>query len=243
MMRKLSLFIISIFLFAGCANNTEKINKSVVLDEKPKHQIEKEVKQPIRNAKGSLYSNQGGSLFADKKDLQIGDIVFINISEAAEASTYSDKVMENNLAGTDRNYKGGSITTTADTPSFLNSAANKINGILGISASLPRLDRDVDFETSSTAQDSFQYDISAVVSKLYQNGNYFIEGSKEVAINGQKQTLRLSGVLSPHDIENNNQVDADKLANLKVVYSKNGDEQEFMEKPWGTKLIDSIWPF
>jgi len=240
---KISLLVVSIFIFIGCASDTEKINKSVVLDEKPKYQVEKTIKQPIQTSKGSLYSNQGGSLFADKKDLQIGDIVFINISEAAEASTYSDKVMENNLVGTDRNYQGGGITTTADTPGFLASAATKLNGILGISASLPRLDRDVDFETSSTAQDSFQYDISAVVSKLYQNGNYFIEGSKEVAINGQKQTLKLSGVLNPHDIKNNNQVDADKLANLKVVYSKNGDEIDFMEKPWGTKIIDAIWPF
>ncbi|MGB3750710.1 MAG: flagellar basal body L-ring protein FlgH [Arcobacteraceae bacterium] len=243
MMHKLSLFIASIFVFIGCANNTEKINKSVIIDEKPKYQVEKVVKVPVQNAKGSLFSNQGGSLFADKRNLQIGDIVFIIIKEGATATTFSEKIMENNLANNDRNYKGGAITTTDDTPSFLTSAADKLNGILGISAALPRLDRDVDFTSESTALDNLDYDISAVVSQLYQNGNYFIEGTKEVAINGQKQTLKLSGVLRPYDIDNNNQVNADKLANLKVVYSKNGDEMDFMEKPWGTKLIDTIWPF
>lgn len=240
---KLSLFIISIIVFIGCASDTEKINKSVVLDEKPKYQVEKVVKPPVRNAKGSLFSNQGGSLFADKKNLQIGDIVFIIIKEGATATTFSEKIMENNLANKDRNYQGGGITTTDDTPGFLNTAAEKLNGILGISAALPRLDRDVDFTSESTALDNLDYDISAVVSQLYQNGNYFIEGTKEVAINGQKQTLKLSGVLRPHDIDINNQVNADKLANLKVIYSKNGDEMDFMEKPWGTKIIDVIWPF
>ena len=33
------------------------------------------------------------------------------------------------------------------------------------------------------------------------------------------------------------------MANLKIFYEQNGEEIDAVKKPWGTKVIESIWPF
>ena len=42
--------------------------------------------------------------------------------------------------------------------------------------------------------------ISAIIEETYQNGNYYIKGSKEMLIEGQKQKIIVSGVIRPYDI-------------------------------------------
>ena len=67
--------------------------------------------------------------------------------------------------------------------------------------------------------------------------------SKEMLINGQKQNIKISGVIRPYDISPDNTVNSNQLANLKILYIKDGEENDALEKPWGTKIIESIWPF
>jgi len=247
MMYKLLYFIIFAVIFSGCANSVEKVNKTVKLDQFPKHQVPKEIEPLKKNAKGSLFSNRSNSLFSDRKNLQIGDIVFVSIEEGPdEASTESKKETKLNDEGSTRT--GGSLNNVPETSfpiigSLIKNSASALNKVLGMGYSLPKRTGTFKAEATSEVNDLFIYSISAVVTQLFQNGNMLVQGNKEVVVNGQKQTLRLSGVLSPYDLESNNIVSSEKLANLKVVYYKNGDEQDYMEKPWGTKMIETISPF
>jgi flagellar L-ring protein precursor FlgH len=63
-------------------------------------------------------------------------------------------------------------------------------------------------------------------------------------INGQKQIVKLSGMIRPYDINPiNNSVDSDEIANLKISYSKKGAFTNEIEKPWGSELLEKISPF
>jgi flagellar L-ring protein precursor FlgH len=235
MQNSLLIIIITVFFTACGVLPKEEINFS-----KPKIQIPKQIVGP-KNNKCSLYSMQGAYLFADKKDLQVGDIIQINISESLSAdsndkreltSTRSNDLGGGILAGTGTNVLGGTV----------NSLANKLNGTLGVG-----------FSTNSSTSDkgavktqfdeTFETVISAIIEETYQNGNYFIKGSKELLIDGQKQEIIISGVIRPYDITSDNSISSSQMANLKVLYDKEGQEADILETPWGTRIFRAIWPF
>lgn len=230
----LSLFITSL-IFAGCSSLQPDISF-----EKPEVQVPK--KQPeVKKNKGSLYSVQGASLFADKKDLQVGDIIQIVISENLTADSDNKRELTNNR---DNSLGGGLVT---------NMQGNALTGIAGNAANRINQNFGASFETSSSSSDkgkvktqideTFDTTISAIIEETYQNGNYYIRGEKEMLIEGQKHKVIISGVIRPYDITSDNSVNSSQVANLKLLYDKEGTESDILDTPWGLNFIRKIWPF
>ena len=235
-MRNSILILAVTFFFVGCG-----ISQKQEIDfKKPTIQIPKKYPAP-KNNKGSLYSMQGASLFADKKDLQIGDIIQINISESLSSDSNNTRELSSSR---DTNLGGGLLagTGTNTLNGSVNNFANKLNGTLGVGFSTNSSSSDKG-EVSTELDETFETVISAIIEETYQNGNYFIKGSKELLIDGQKQKIIISGVIRPYDITSDNSIESSQMANLKVLYDKEGEEADILETPWGTKLIRSIWPF
>lgn len=232
-----SIFILIIAVLFTACGITEKQEISF---NKPKIQIPKKYPAP-KNNKGSLYSMQGASLFADKKDLQVGDIIQINISESLSSDSSNSREL---TSSRDSNLGGGLLAGTGTNVlnGTVNNLANKLNGTLGVGFSTNSSSSDTG-ESSSSFDETFETVISAIIEETYQNGNYFIKGSKELLIDGQKQQIIVSGVIRPYDITSDNSIESSQMANLKVLYDKEGEEADILETPWGTKLIRAIWPF
>lgn len=234
-MRNSFIIILILAVFSGCSASKEEL-----AFEKPEIQIPKKSPEPLKN-KGSLYSVQGTSLFADKKDLQVGDIIQIVISE--DLTSKSNNKRE--LTSTRDNSLGGGLLAATGTNTLggtVGNAANKFNSNLG-----------VNFETNSSASDkgkvkteldeTFATTISAIIEETYQNGNYYIKGKKEMLIEGQRQEIIVSGVIRPYDITSDNSINSSQIADLKLLYDKNGTESDILETPWGLKFMRAIWPF
>ena len=234
-MRNSFIIILILAVFSGCSASKEEL-----AFEKPEIQIPKKSPEPLKN-KGSLYSVQGTSLFADKKDLQVGDIIQIVISE--DLTSKSNNKRE--LSSTRDNSLGGGLLAATGTNTLggtVGNAANKFNSNLG-----------VNFETNSSASDkgkvkteldeTFATTISAIIEETYQNGNYYIKGKKEMLIEGQRQEIIVSGVIRPYDITSDNSINSSQIADLKLLYDKNGTESDILETPWGLKFMRAIWPF
>ncbi len=234
-MRNSFVIILILAVFSGCSASKEEL-----AFEKPEIQIPRKSPEPLKN-KGSLYSVQGTSLFADKKDLQVGDIIQIVISE--DLTSKSNNKRE--LTSTRDNSLGGGLLAATGTNTLggtVGSAANKFNSNLG-----------VNFETNSSASDkgkvkteldeTFATTISAIIEETYQNGNYYIKGRKEMLIEGQRQEIIVSGVIRPYDITSDNSINSSQIADLKLLYDKDGTESDILETPWGLKFMRAIWPF
>ena len=234
-MRNSFIIILILAVFSGCSASKEEL-----AFEKPEIQIPKKSPEPLKN-KGSLYSVQGTSLFADKKDLQVGDIIQIVISE--DLTSKSNNKRE--LTSTRDNSLGGGLLAATGTNTLggtVGNAANKFNSNLG-----------VNFETNSSASDkgkvkteldeTFATTISAIIEETYQNGNYYIKGRKEMLIEGQRQEIIVSGVIRPYDITSDNSINSSQIADLKLLYDKDGTESDILETPWGLKFMRAIWPF
>ncbi len=246
MMYKIFSFLSLLLIFSGCSNSVEKVNKTVKLDQFPKHQVPKVVQPPKANAKGSLFSSRSQSLFSDRKNLQIGDIVFVIINEGTTGSgrkTETGGGLKQEQKENTRTINPVGIGDNKDTPGVLSKIINGINGLIGLSIDTGNGQSKFETESETTATDQLVNNISTVITQPFQNGNYFIEGEKNIVIKGQKVTVELSGVMNPQDLNTNSEVNSNRLANLKVKLYKNGTEAELDEKPWGTKLIDTITPF
>lgn len=230
----LIVFILS-FLVSCSSKESQNIDFS-----KPDIQIPKPIVNPS-NKRGSLYSREGASLFADKKDLQIGDIIQVTIDESLTSDTNNSRALSKNNSSA----LGGALAapTTGNTlGSRATGLTNKFNGTFGIG---------VNTETSNTFKgssksafdESFNTTISVIIEETYLNGNYYIKGSKEMLIDGQKQEIMLSGVIRPYDISPDNTIVSSQIANLKVLYKQDGEENGSLHKSWGTKFLELIWPF
>ena len=231
---KFFIVIVLIINFTGCSKKEQ-----LKMNTPPKMQVIKRV-EPIIQNKGSLYSRRGASLFSDKKDLQRGDIIQVMISETLQNSSKDKRsTSKNNSTG----IGGGLIAgITPDTPSAVSSLATKANGVLGLSFK-GSSGNSFSGSATSTNDEEFTTTVSAIIEQAYQNGNYFIKGTKQMLINGQKQVIMISGIIRPYDISPENTVYSYQLANLKILYDKDGEEADALEKPWGSKAIESISPF
>ena len=224
-------------ILAGCSFTDPEIKF-----DKPKEQIPKKEEPIIKKNKGSLYTKRGTSLFADKKDLQVGDIIQVVISEALTKDTNNKRELSNART----NSLGGGLVTPMDSSvgqdSRLKTITNKINSVGNVSFGTTSSE-DFAGEVKTAVDESFETTVSVIIEETYQNGNYFIKGVKELLIDNQKQDIVISGVIRPYDITPENTITSSQIANLKIMYKKDGEEQDVMHVPWGYKILRLFWPF
>ncbi|WP_119184097.1 flagellar basal body L-ring protein FlgH [Aliarcobacter skirrowii] len=235
-MIKYFLYAFIPFIFLSCS----AVSKPEIEFTKPELQVARENPKPKRN-KGSLYSVQGSSLFADKKDLQIGDIIQVKISEGLQQKSDNKRELTSNRQN---DFGGGMFTAMGGNTlgGKVGSATDKFNANLGVNFGTQSNDSDKG-KVKTEVKENFDTDISAIIEEVYQNGNYFIRGTKEILLDGQKQEIIITGVIRPYDITPENSISSGQVANLKLLYKKDGVEADVLTTPWGTRIIRAIWPF
>jgi flagellar L-ring protein precursor FlgH len=186
---------------------------------------------------GSLYGRGENPLFSDRKAMNMNDIVTVIISESLAQSSQGSKSLSKN---TNNNLGGGVVTGTPGSP--LNKVTTAINKYANIGFESGS-SNEFSGTGSNTRSESFTTTISARIIKIMNNGNYFIEGSRELLLNGEKQIIQISGVIRPYDISQHNQIDSKYIADAKIHYTAQGDIHRASREPWGSKLMQSLWPF
>lgn len=220
-------------LFIGCSTHPAdpKINM------KPPAYVEQlppQIKPQVVANPGSLFGQGDNPLFSDLKAMHINDIVTVVISETiAQSSTGQKSITEDNL-----NSLGGGVMTAVGLPS-LSDKFNKY-GNVGIEAGSSN---SYSGSGKNSRNESFTTTVSARIIKILRNGNYFIEGNRELLVNGEKQIVQITGVIRPYDIDQKNTIDSKYIADAKILYKTEGDIDKATTKPWASKYLESLWPF
>lgn len=152
-------------------------------------------------ARGSLYSEEGGDLYSDRPEYEVGDIITIVIEEESNAIQSA-----NTSTSQSSEVEAEAGTGFLD---FLQSFG------FGYSDS-----GDADGETARKG--TLEADITTEIVEVMDTGNYRIEGTKNIKINGEKQEVKLSGVIRPEDITLDNTVDSEKIASVDIEYDGQG---------------------
>jgi flagellar L-ring protein precursor FlgH len=232
----LSFFVASLLL-SGC---TAKLTDPEMSFTPPKYVEEMPAREEESNfaSRGSLFGQGDNPLFSDHKAMHVNDIVTVVISEKATSSNKADKALtEKDTVG----LNGGAFTSVGANSS-VNSAVSKLNGVAGVGFNAGS-SSDYAGSGSTSKNASFTTTVSARVVKVIANGNYFIVGRREIMVDDQKQIIQVSGVIRPYDINQNNEINSAKMADAKISYVNEGDVDRSINQGWGTKIMQSIWPF
>lgn len=220
--------LLALFFLAGCAEKEAPIViKEPLEDIYDTKEVQKE--------SGSLWSQSNGSMFTDRKAMQVGDIVTVLISESASASKESS-------TSTSR-----STNMSASIPNFFGLENDKIwNGHNPIDLSnLVNADFANGFDGSGTTsrQEDLTASLTAQVVGKYPNGQLKIRGGKEVMVNSEVQIIYLTGIVRPVDITAANTINSTKILNARISYTGKGSISDKQSPGWAMRILDNVWPF
>lgn len=85
--------------------------------------------------------------------------------------------------------------------------------------------------------------LTCEVLEVHPSGNLRVWGWKQVQVNRETQFVVLDGVVRPRDIQMDNTVDSELLAQAKIEVTGTGVVADRQGPGWGTRLLDKIWPF
>lgn len=191
--------------------------------------------QPRERAANSLWRHGGRAFFKDQRAAQVGDIVTVLIS-IEDKATISNR------------------TTRART----NAEDASASAFLGFEASLGRLLPDavdptklIDLDSSSSTSgqgtidrgETIELKIAAVITQKLPNGNLVLLGRQEVRVNFEVRQLQIMGVIRPEDVQANNTISYEKIAEARISYGGKGHISDVQQARYGQQVFDIIWPF
>jgi flagellar L-ring protein FlgH len=181
----------------------------------------------------SLWTDNNRSIFADKRSLNVGDILTIAVSETSTAN-------KNNSTATERKSSLSAAITA-----FLYPAG--ATGLLTKSGSLPAMayNSDAVHNGTGTISDSetIVAQIACQIIDVLPNGNLVVEGKRETSFSMEHQTIVLRGIVRPDDVLGNNTVFSYNVADATIQIIGKGTVSDGQDKGWFTRIWDKINPF
>ncbi len=146
------------------------------------------------------------SLYSDVKAFKVGDVLSVIISESNSAT----KNAQTNTRKQSTTETNGSASTGA------------LEGLFpGVSGSMD-ISNQYDGQGSTVRNGTLSSRISVKVIEVLPNYNLVIEGSKTIELNDDVEVVTISGVVRPQDIDSQNTVLSQQVANAKITYKGKG---------------------
>ncbi|MCG8512262.1 MAG: flagellar basal body L-ring protein FlgH, partial [Rhodospirillales bacterium] len=98
---------------------------------------------------------------------------------------------------------------------------------------------DGSIERSETLELTF----AAVVTQVLPNGHLVLMGRQEVRVNAELRELMVTGVIRPEDVDSDNSIAHEDIAEMRVAYGGRGTLSDLQAPRWGTQIWDIIYPF
>ncbi|MTW12013.1 flagellar basal body L-ring protein FlgH [Pseudoduganella eburnea] len=181
--------------------------------------------QPRGSSGGVFNPDSSISLVSDSRAFRVGDVVTVILQETTQASK---------SAGTTLG-KDASVGIAA--PGLLGKTFPKA----GVDLSAQRGFKG---DASSTQQNALTGAITVIVQEVMPNGLLKVAGEKVLTLNQGEEFVRLRGYLRAADIDANNQVSSQRIANARIAYGAQGSLAETNQPGWLTRFfLGPLMPF
>lgn len=180
------------------------------------------------NTQGAIY--QAGApllLYETPRAQHIGDVLTIRLSES-----YSG-----NNSATAAASRSSSITATAADQST--NAAARLARLFNIGSA----GTDYKGQGSLTDVSGMTGTLAVTVIGTMSTGNLVVSGEKMIAMSGNRDRLRLSGIVNPKDIEAGNYVASSKVANARIEQAGVGMVSDSTTMGWLQRMFLSVLTF
>jgi flagellar L-ring protein precursor FlgH len=172
-------------------------------------------------------------MFADKRATSVGDIITIVVSETSSAS-------KNNETKTEKQS-----SMSAAIASFLYSPG--ASGFLTKKGQLPAVKYNADAKHdgggSINNTETVVAKIAVRIVDVLPNHNLVVEGRRETAFSGEKQTIVLRGTVRQDDVTSANTVFSYNVADATIQIIGKGTVTDAQRKGWFTRIWDNLTPF
>jgi flagellar L-ring protein precursor FlgH len=180
---------------------------------------------------GSLYS-PAGHLADSARDLrasQVDDIVTILVSENVSA-------VASGVTNTSRKSSAQNNITSLAGPV---SATGRIANLLGVTNN-----QQLAGSGTTSRNMTVSTTVSARVVDVSANGTLTVEGTKDIAVNSEKQSIVVRGLVRPADLTTANTVLSTQVANLQVHVNGKGVVGDAIKRPFILyRLLLGLLPF
>lgn len=187
---------------------------------------------PASYSPNSLWRNGSRAFFKDQRAHQVGDILTIkvNIKDNANIKNATERNREvKEDSGIDAFFGKGKVpimNSAVPTKVFQADSKSEVKGD-------GKVDRTENVVTY----------VAAVVTQVLPNGNLVIEGKQEIRVNFEMRELVVAGVVRPEDIESDNTLESQKIAQARIAYGGRGQITDVQQPRWGEQLVDIFLPF
>ena len=174
---------------------------------------------------GAIYqAGRSTSYFEDPRAHQVGDVITIRLQEAFNATkTATTKTAKDSSAALTAPVIGGWSP-------FGDTAIGGKRAFTG--------------NGTSSQQNQLTGSITAVVTEVLPNGNLLVSGERALQLNQGEEYVRVSGVVRAVDVQLDNSVTSDRIADARISYSGRGALDASNRQGWLSRFFNSpITPF
>lgn len=243
------LITVSAFTLTACASTIDKVartgkqpplskieNPQAKADYKPLSWPMPDPELSSTRTANSLWQPGSRAFFRDQRAARVGDILRINIE-------INDKAQLNNKTNRGRN----STENVAAPTLFGYEKKLKYLSPGNPETNVPMFDLTSDTSTTSDGKidrkEKIRTQIAALVTQVLPNGNLVIEGSQEILVNYEIREVAINGVIRPQDINSDNTIESNQIAQARITYSGRGQISDVQQPRWGQQLIEVLSPF
>jgi flagellar L-ring protein FlgH len=179
---------------------------------------------------GSLWTSNGyrTNLFRDMKARFVNDVLTIRVSETTQAAASADH----------SSSKDTSVTAGIDKFMGLEKRIKELPNMVSGSGK-----SSFDGKGATSRATTLETTLTARVTDVLPNGYLVVEGKREVRVNNENQSVYLTGVVRPEDINTNNVVLSSAVAQMSVHVQGKGAVSQPIKPGWLYKILTGILPF
>jgi flagellar L-ring protein FlgH len=180
---------------------------------------------------GSLWSPtaQFADLGRDLKASQVNDLVTIVVTEQASAVS----------SGASKTQRKSSATNSVAALAGITKATGPLANLANMSGN-----QQLDGSGTTSRETTITTTMSARVTRVLPNGYLLLEGSKDVQINSEHQTVTVRGVLRPADLASDNSVPSNRLAQMEIRLNGKGVVGDAIRRPFILyRILLGLLPF
>jgi flagellar L-ring protein precursor FlgH len=203
-------------LLAGCESPALLVHKDDAAFAPP----EDYAMPPVQVQGGGLYNaNYNWSLTQDRRAYRVGDILTVKLDESTQASKQA------------RTNFGKKNDVSIGIPEAFGHSVDKLSGSVDGS-------RNFNGNATSQQQNSLRGSITVAVYKVLPNGVLAIRGEKWLTLNQGDEYMRVTGLVRAEDIERDNSVTSQRIANARISYAGRGALSDANAAGWLTRFFN-----
>jgi flagellar L-ring protein precursor FlgH len=220
-----ALCLVPLWAHAQTAATSSKSPKKDDYDKQLAYYLEAARRPPVPPPTQATWMT---GLALDTRARQVNDLVTIRILESVAAANTADSTLTKSVGA-----------NAAVSPLFGLEA--KVPGV--DLSNMVGLDTTSDFSgTGATSRSSeLSASITARVVEVLPNGDLYVEGVREVQVNGDRQVIVITGVVRPFDVRPGNVVFSPSVGQMQIRYFGRGFMKDSLSPGWLARILNKIF--